>query len=272
MPDISLESFRTMVAVLKRVSVKTIDIIGGEPTLHPNIVDIIRSSVISGISVNISTNGSNLDILKKIAALGKQISIGISVNDFQTLRQVSKLIKTGGPVVKTVYTNDLNFRMIEAILSFKPKKFYLIYRDILKRAELDQTISFHKFYSTVEKLSVDSQIGMVFCSGFLPDIEHYPELATARCPAGSTKLGVLPDGSVYPCNLFFGEKDFLLGNILTDTFDRIWNNQALRYFRAPSKKACTLISCRLYSQCHGGCPAQSFLVTGNLDAPDPRCP
>ena len=37
----------------------------------------------------------------------------------------------------------------------------------------------------------------------------------------------MPDGSVYPCNLFFGRKEFFLGNILHDPFEAIWRSQAL---------------------------------------------
>jgi radical SAM protein with 4Fe4S-binding SPASM domain len=112
---------------------------------------------------------------------------------------------------------------------------------------------------------------MVYCSGFLPDIEHYPELSQTRCPAGTTKLGVMPDGSVYPCNLFFGKKEFFLGNILTDPFESIWSHEVLAFFRSVTENPCLVRHCTVRSECHGGCPAHSLFITGDLAAPDPRC-
>jgi radical SAM protein with 4Fe4S-binding SPASM domain len=122
---------------------------------------------------------------------------------------------------------------------------------------------------------VDSRYGarvsVVFCSGFLPDLEQYPQLLKARCPAGTTKLGIMPDGSVYPCNLFFGKEEYRLGNILSDPFDAIWRHSALAFFRTFSGNRCPRTSCALHARCHGGCPAHSYARFGKHSAPEPRC-
>jgi radical SAM protein with 4Fe4S-binding SPASM domain len=267
----SHESFKAMIAVLKRTSIKTIDIIGGEPTLCSDIVDFIHEAVLSGLSVNVSSNGSNLRTLDKIIAIGKQVTVGISINDRETLKQASEFIRIRKPVVKTVFTYGLNAEMIQTILSLKPRKFYLIYRDIVEPGDLNNAVPFHRFVSAIAQQYDSREVGTVYCSGFLPDVENAPELAQVRCPAGTTKLGVMPDGAVYPCNLFFGKKEFFLGNILHDSFESIWNHQALSFFRSTRGNACEQFSCRLYTQCHGGCPAQALQLSGDLGAPDPRC-
>jgi radical SAM protein with 4Fe4S-binding SPASM domain len=112
---------------------------------------------------------------------------------------------------------------------------------------------------------------MAFCSGFIAPEQGNRDLDNVRCPAGTTKLGILPDGSVYPCNLFFNREEFLLGNIVTDDFERIWNSRGLTFFRTRTENLCLHSSCTLHARCHGGCPAQSFLLTGDLTTPDPRC-
>jgi len=269
--DMSLDSFNTMIAALKGSSVKTIDIIGGEPTLHPDIIDFIHEAVQSGFSVNISSNGTNLAALEKIAVIGKQVTVGISINDRETLKQSSEFIRRRAPVVKTVFTNDPDADMVQTILSLKPRKFYLIYRDAAGPGDLNNTIPFYRFASAVQQYCDPLEVGTVYCSGFLPDIENAPELAQVRCPAGTTKLGMMPDGAVYPCNLFFCRKEFFLGNILRDSFESIWNHHVLSFFRTAQGNACKQLSCRLHAQCHGGCPAQALQICGDLEAPDPRC-
>jgi radical SAM protein with 4Fe4S-binding SPASM domain len=271
MEDMALSDFMKMLEVLGRISVKTLDILGGEPTMHADIIAFVREATKRGLFVNISSNGSRPGVLADIMKFGDAVTVGISVNDRETLEQVRVFIQTHKPVVKTIYSSGMDRGMIEEILSLRPKKFYLIYRDALDEHGLEGTVPFPRFKAAVEQRFTPHQAGLVYCSGFLPDIEHYPELARARCPAGTTKLGVMPDGSVYPCNLFFGKKEFLLGNILTDSFTSIGNHGRLKFFRTASGNVCPGKSCVLHAKCHGGCPAHSLFITGDLAAPDPRC-
>ena len=129
--DMALSDFMKMLEVLGRTSVKTLDIIGGEPTMHPDIVAFVGRGADRGFSVNISSNGSNLAVLGEIMKLGEAVTVGISVNDRETLEQVRGFIQKHKPVVKTVYSPGMDRGMIEEILSLGPKKFYLIYRDAL---------------------------------------------------------------------------------------------------------------------------------------------
>ncbi len=269
--DMSRADFRRMLGALTRVSVSTIDILGGEPTLHPDIVAFVHDALASGFLINISSNGSNLDVLEELAGMGPRVTIGISINDRETLEQTGAFIQARGVVVKSLFHPDMDRGIIRDILSLKPKKYYLIYRDALHRSALAATIPFPRFIEKVEQQFAPEQTGTVFCSGFVPDQEGTPELARVRCPAGTTKLGVLPDGSVYPCNLFFGQEKFFLGNLLSGTFSDIWQHRTLAYFRKPVQNPCARTSCRLHARCHGGCPAHSFVLANDLAAPDPRC-
>jgi radical SAM protein with 4Fe4S-binding SPASM domain len=271
MEDMPLHAFESMLLILKQASVKTIDIIGGEPTLHREIAAMVRMAKDGGVSVNISSNGSNLDMLGTLMDLGPQVTAGISINDHETLAQSAAFIRAKKPVVKTVFSPALDITLVRSIIALKPKRFFLIFRDVLDNKELQESVPFHRFMTAVNGEFASSQTGMVFCSGFIAPEQDNRDLDNVRCPAGTTKLGILPDGSVYPCNLLFGRKEFLLGNIVTDDFERIWNNRGLAFFRARADNRCSRSSCALHARCHGGCPAQSFLLTGDLTTPDPRC-
>jgi radical SAM protein with 4Fe4S-binding SPASM domain len=256
---------------LKEAGVQMIDIIGGEPTMHPDICQIIGEAARRGFFVNVSSNGSNVETLEEIAIVEDKITIGISINDRETLDHLREYIKKRRPVVKSVFSSGMDQGLIQDILSLDPQFFYLIYRDALDHKELQDTIPFYQFAEEVQHRFSASNVGTVFCSGFIPDRSNYPELDHVRCSAGTIKLGIMPDGSVYPCNLFFGKKELMLGNILIDKFESIWQHPALVFFRMYSENRCPQKDCKLHPQCHGGCPAQSLLLSGNLASPDPRC-
>jgi radical SAM protein with 4Fe4S-binding SPASM domain len=258
--------------IITKLSMKTLDIIGGEPTLHADIVRFVREAKQRGLHVNISSNGTNIEILKDIQRVGDEITVGISINDRDTFNHLKKFVLESKPIVKTLYGLGTDLTLITDILQLHPKNFFLIYRDVMGNDELHAVIPFFRFMSSAQqKFYAASNISTVYCSGFLPDKERHPELATVRCPAGTTKLGVMPDGSVYPCNLFFGRKEFSLGNILHDAFDRIWRHRALGFFRTFAGNRCPHKSCEFHMQCHGGCPAHALFLTGDIAAPDPRC-
>lgn len=271
MPDMPLESFRTMLGSLKSIGVKTIDIIGGEPTLHRDVIPIIREAEQNGFSVNLSSNGMNAEALSRILESAGKTTVGISINDRETLGHLEKFISKHKPVVKTVVHAGLDRQLVEDILALKPKKFYLLYQDAMGANDLANTQPFFRFLAEIRGKFDPLVVDTVYCSGFLPDTKNHPVLSSARCPAGTTKLGVMPDGSVYPCNLFFGRREFYLGNILTDPFETIWCNPALDFFRVFAGNTCPQISCPIHATCHGGCPAHSLIHSGSLLAPEPRC-
>lgn len=53
-------------------------------------------------------------------------------------------------------------------------------------------------------------IGFVAASGFY---SHGPQ-PKGRCDAGVKKIAIMPDGSVFPCNLFAGFEEFRLSNFV----------------------------------------------------------
>jgi len=272
MPDMSVESFTDLTQKLAALSVQTLDILGGEPTVHPDIVYFVHKAAECGMRVNISSNGSNRETLSTMHRVEDNISVGVSINDRESLNHLRSFVQERKPIVKTVYSQRTDLTLITEILQLYPKCFSLIFRDVMDRNDFDRAVPFYQFMSTAQqKFYAVSKINTIYCSGFLPDVKLYPELAFTRCPAGTTKLGVMPDGSVYPCNLFFGVEAFLLGNILHDPFEMIWNHSSLRFFRTYTGNACPRRKCELHAVCHGGCPAHAYKHAGDITAPDPRC-
>ena len=268
--DMPLASFRRMIGRITGAGVQVLDILGGEPTLHRELLPMIEHACGRGMRVNISSNGRDPDQLAEIMRRFKRVAVGVSVNDHATLRDLERFLRKHRPIVKTVFSRAVDHELIEQVLTLAPRRYYLLFRDALVPSELDGSLSFDQFLEEVGS-RYGCRAGVVFCSGFIPDLEQYPQLRMARCPGGTTKLGILPDGSVYPCNLLFGREEYRLGNILVDSFDAIWRHSALAFFRTFSGNACPRTTCELHNKCHGGCPAHCYAHTGKLSAPEPRC-
>ncbi len=252
-----------------------LDLLGGEPTLLPHLFESISGAVARGISVNISTNGSNVPLLNRLAGrfTREQLRIGISVNEDAAPDDLTAFINSHRPVLKSVCTRESIMPFLhKRFLELPQVEFYLIYGDAVRRDDLVSTISFPEYRKRLlEVQQRHPNAHGVVCSGFLPDTDSYPELAGVRCPAGTTKLSVMPDGSVYPCYLLFRNPEYRLGSILSDPFDSILNNPQLGFFRAFRGNPCNDGLCEYHSRCHGGCPAVSLLAIGDINAPDPRC-
>ena len=138
--------------------------------------------------------------------------------------------------------------------------------------ELDDSVAYPEYRLRLDALRArHPQAAGVACDGFVPEGAAAAQLRSVRCPAGTTKLSVLPDGSVYPCYLLFSRPEYRLGNLLTEAFETIWNHPRLEFFRTFRGNACPRAACDFHAACHGGCPAVSLLVAGDLLSPDPRC-
>jgi len=83
----------------------------------------------------------------------------------------------------------------------------------------------------------------------------------AGCGVGTEYLAVTPDGKLYPCHQFIGEKNFLMGDI----WRGIKNEERRGEFAGCgiySRPECKECWARLY--CSGGCAANAFHDTGSI--------
>jgi len=81
------------------------------------------------------------------------------------------------------------------------------------------------------------------------------------CGVGMEYMAVTPEGDLYPCHQFVGEKDFLLGSI----YEGVVHPEILDKFRncnVYSHEECRDCFARLY--CSGGCAANAYHATGSV--------
>jgi len=84
------------------------------------------------------------------------------------------------------------------------------------------------------------------------------------CGAGTEYVAVSPEGDIYPCHQFVGNRDFRLGNLYDDKFtNKMYNdfNRAHIY----NKEKCR--SCWAKFYCSGGCHANAYHMNGDILEP-----
>jgi radical SAM protein with 4Fe4S-binding SPASM domain len=75
-------------------------------------------------------------------------------------------------------------------------------------------------------------------------------LGVKQCSAAKLNMCIEPDGTVLPCQSYFRPA----GNILTDSFDAIWNSEVSRALRNREWVGEECRECEHFQLCGGGCP------------------
>ena len=273
--EINIDDFHKILLKLKHFGINHIDMLGGEPSLHPDLLQIIDLIHHNGLKTTISTNGTDIELLTVISKTypKNSVKIGVSLNSEKVSHDLHTYIITFKPILKSIYSKQSILpKSCNAYIGMPGIEYFLLFMDVMDQNDVKYSVPFYSFYQNILKLKKTiGNIDGVFCSGFIPDSMHYPELEVVRCPAGTTKLSLLPNGDMYPCYLFFQFTEFRLGNILVDDFNAIWHHPILNHFRTFRKNDCPKTSCSLFDTCHGGCPALSYIFYNTLDGPDPRC-
>ena len=91
------------------------------------------------------------------------------------------------------------------------------------------------------------------------------ELGVKGCTAARYNMAVEPDGSVLPCQSYYQP----VGNLLSDSWDSIWNHDLSRWLRERQYVAEGCQACVLLPECGGGCPLSPPQPTWPLTAAAP---
>ena len=98
------------------------------------------------------------------------------------------------------------------------------------------------------------------------DLEGGPCLSkrVSACGAGNEYFSVVPNGDIYPCHQFAGNKDFYMGNV----FEGKLSSDIRSRFATSclfTRKGCE--NCFAKFICSGGCSANNYNFCGNIEQP-----
>ena len=84
------------------------------------------------------------------------------------------------------------------------------------------------------------------------------------CGSGHEYVAVTPEGDIYPCHQFVGNKIFKMGDVLSGTFDNEISTQ-FRKSNVYTKPKCRECWAKFY--CSGGCPANAYQFNKDIEKP-----
>lgn len=88
----------------------------------------------------------------------------------------------------------------------------------------------------------------------------------SACGAGNEYFSVVPNGDIYPCHQFAGDKNFLMGNVFDGVLDKTVREKfadSCLFTREDCK------DCFAKFICSGGCSANNYHFTGDMNKPYP---
>lgn len=90
------------------------------------------------------------------------------------------------------------------------------------------------------------------------------------CTAGKGYVAVDTKGDIYLCHRLTGDENFLLGNVIEDTYDVKWSEAINRDMNIENRKRCR--KCQVRYLCGGGCYAINYDFNKNISlAPGIYC-
>ncbi len=310
MPSLSLEDWQRVLDKLADIGVPHIILTGGEPTLHPALTGIIRYADQLGLIVGMNSNGRMLAHKASAQALAdaglNHVQITLESWDAGVH---DNMVNAPGAFSQTV----------AGIKNAAACGLHTITNTTITRQNQHQVVDTIDFVHNLG-LNTFAMNGMIYAGGGRADPAAIPSeemaalldavreraesldmrflwytvtdycrfsplalgLAPKRCNAAEYSMCIEPNGDVLPCQSYYVSA----GNILSDSWQSIWNSTLFLSFRnresdpeaAGLRAEC--IDCPDLEMCGGGCrleheaqagvrPAERGCGRSRLKAPEP---
>jgi radical SAM protein with 4Fe4S-binding SPASM domain len=280
-PELDTANWRKIIDKLWENGVPQIVFTGGEPTLRPDLVELIDSSqeFVTGLVTNGRTLAGLAADLNRVSLDYVQVSweshlpevhdrmVGVDGAWRETRDSITAALGLGMSVItNTTLTKD-NLELFPetvragAALGLKMMACNtLICSGRVTRNRKDAEVPLEDLKRVLAKaVTAAKEVGVKLewysptCYRQLNPIEF--GFGPKSCSAAQYNMTVEPDGSVIPCQSWFKDR---LGNLLTDPWLQIWNHPVARGFREKAylkdRKECE--GCEYLPQCYGGCPLE----------------
>jgi radical SAM protein with 4Fe4S-binding SPASM domain len=277
-PEISTKEWYQILDILWSIGIPHVVFTGGEPTLREDLADLIAHAEQNGQITGINTNGRRLSDRKYIDKLVNagldHVQITIESHDptihdqmvnhqgswKQTVAGIQNALETPLYVMTNTTMLSTNANGLEQTLEFLASLGIptvglnaLIYSgrglDVntgLAESELTPLLNFAREITDKYSQRLIWYTPTQYCN-FDP---MQLELGVKGCTAALYNMCVEPNGDVIPCQSYYKS----LGNIISDSWDSIWNHEISVWLRQHKYAQQKCSDCSLLMECGGGCP------------------
>jgi len=300
-PVLPLELFRTAIREAKPLGLTGVKLTGGEPLLHPGIMEILAFTRQQELDFTMETNGL-LCTSEVAAAIALQENVFVSVSldgaddmTHDTIRGLEGAFAKATGAVRQLAAAGLKPQVIMSVMRSNVDqvgkvialaedlgagsiKFNIIQptgrgetvRDGADGLQIDRLIRLGRKVEGEMAAKTGLKLYFDYPAAFHP-LKHFAA-AEDGCGACSilSILGVLPTGAYALCGIGSHVQELVFGHAGHDPLAKLWkNNQVLRQLRAglPHRLSGICGNCLMKHQCLGSCIAQNYYRSGNLWAP-----
>ena len=271
---------------------------GGEPMLHPNLVEIIESAYAKNMALTVISNFTlfNKEIYDVLCKYNVTTQVTLDgptseIHDFtrgngtfeKTTQNIAALFDMGyrGELHVRMNLHRKNYQYLDGVVAYATQigaagvALSLVhcgggganFNETIESNEYD--ILHYISDKTANFNSADNPIKVTF-EGLNPSI-GCPYYGKENIQCG---LRIASDGHVYPCQLFI-DKIFSLGSMEFSSLKEIINGEKMERFlnlmqlRKHFVPECN--DCAYKKMCASGCPAEAYNKTGNIFASVGKC-
>lgn len=299
MASLATGDWRRVLRRLRAVGVAQIIFTGGEPTLRPDLVELVRCAGRLGLVAGMNTNGRRLaeaGFADRLAHAGLdhvQITLESCRPDVhnrmtgadsfdQTVAGVRRALAAGLHTITNTTLTAANVGHAAEIVEFLDRLGLrtfaangMIHAGCGRaHAQAIPTTCLAPALLAMRGRALELGLRMLwytpteYCR--LSPLEL--ELGPRRCNAGEASICVEPNGDVLPCQSYYQPA----GNLLVDPWERIWNSPLLAGFRrrrlepqqAGLPERCW--DCAELAVCGGGCPLERTAAGCEAEIAAPR--
>ncbi len=316
---ISLERLNVIFKELKELGCESFMLTGGDPMLRPDIDELMISLYKNGLLYSLSTKSiipeSRIIKLKEKAGLrGMQISLDSSSNAVATnllgikdsqyvqgiLRMIETLqkhnIETRVKAVLTSYNSDGLEEYLNTIADLGIKRMQVVQYGRSGTRHTDDLYpsdkQMQKASEVVQKFKQNHKDIELTGGGFSKAYDEPVVLEKitkenifskrAICNAGRFSLTLMPNGEVFVCEQLPYNKEFVLGDLKTQSVQEAWNGEIMKKWLSPPDRTifvegspCKTCPDEYYNECHktySRCLRFIYEHTGNTHTADIKCP
>jgi radical SAM protein with 4Fe4S-binding SPASM domain len=226
--EISIDNFKLVLDKLKPYTDYLYFHIKGEPLLHPNIIELLEIANNKGFYVNLTTNGTLINLLKKPLLEKVPLrQVNISLHSFEgnkeeefrkylhTIIDFAKEVTTKTPTYVALRLWNLNKDISTEQRARNIEVLETIEREFKLEVPIETKLDNEKGTKIAHNLYLNYDYEFTWPAldaDFIGDIGY--------CYGLKTQLGILVDGTVIPCCLD-GEGIVKLGNIYDQSINDI---------------------------------------------------
>ncbi|RLV04346.1 radical SAM protein [Streptomyces griseocarneus] len=291
--ELSTERILRLLDEWAEAGVFSLIVTGGEPTVHPDFLTIVRHAHDLGFVIGIATNG--IPLTERLVSRLPQDDLIISMSidglhgmgkyrnegefDYVT-RKLAELRDRGFNTSVMTTTTHENTRDLATIagwardndvslrsVPFIPMGRGALHQDIASTLhDVERTA---QFWIEEEAWCREKDRTLGLCAGKVLDFLYTMVFASRRCMSGRGVCYVNSAGDVFPCSTCAGNKVLCGGNVQTSPFADVWDNPdwlvrkiTWDNFRATCE-GCPINDDKYF--CTGRCPSQSSILNGTFD-------